>query len=77
MIDRSLFAQIAIYFAFPLMLAIAHSVCALAVVTDVVAVFGHLDIGRMAVMCAVAFFIVYGAYFLITYASARRLARSA
>lgn len=77
MIDRSLLAQIAIYFAFPLMLAIAHSVCALAVVTDVVAVFGHLDIGRMAVMCAVAFFIVYGAYFLITYASARRLARSA
>lgn len=76
MISRALLAQIAIYFAFPLALAIAHSVCALTVVTDVVAIFGHLDIGQMAVMCAIAFFIVYGAYFLLTYFGARRLARS-
>lgn len=77
MINRALFAQIAIYFAFPLVLAIAHSVCALAVVTDVVAVFGHLDIGQMAGMCAVSFLVVYGAYFLLTYLSAKQLARSA
>lgn len=76
MIKKALLAQIAVYFAFPLALAIAHSVCALVVVTDVVAVFGHLDIGQMAVMCAGAFFIVYGAYFLLTYLGAKRLARA-
>lgn len=77
MISRALFAQIAIYFAFPLVLAIAHSVCALIVVTDVVAVFGHLDIGQMAIVCAASFLVVYGAYFLLTYLSAKQLARSA
>ncbi|WP_139652807.1 ABC transporter permease [Raoultibacter phocaeensis] len=76
MIKRALLVQIAIYFAFPLVLAVAHSVCALVVVTDVVAVFGHLDIGQMAVMCAAAFFVVYGAYFLLTYFGAKRLARA-
>lgn len=76
MVNRALFTQVAIYFIFPLVLAVAHSVCALAVVTDVVAVFGHLDIGQMALMCAGAFLFVYGAYFLLTYLSAKRLART-
>ena len=74
MVSRALLVQIAVYFAFPLALALAHSVCALAVVADVVALFGHLDIGQMALMCAGAFLVVYGAYFALTYAGARRFA---
>ena len=45
------------------------------VVTDVVAVFGHLDIGAMALACAGAFLAVYGAYFLVTFLAARRMIR--
>ena len=75
MIDRALLAQVAVYFVFPLLLAIAHSACAMQVVTDVVAVFGALDIGLMVAMCAGAFVAVYGLYFLVTFLAARRLTR--
>lgn len=75
MIDRALLVQVAVYFVFPLLLAIAHSVCAMQVVTDVVAVFGHLDIGSMVLMCAGSFVAVYGVYFAVTYFAARRLTR--
>ena len=75
MIDGALFAQVLVYFLFPLLLAVAHSACALVVVTDVVAVFGHLDITSMALACAGAFLAVYGVYFAVTYFGARKLAR--
>lgn len=75
MIDGALFVQVLVYFLFPLLLAVAHSVCALVVVADVVAVFGHLDIGSMALICAGCFLVVYGAYFVVTYFGARKLAR--
>ena len=75
MIDGALFVQVLVYFLFPLLLALAHSACALTVVTDVVAVFGHLDIGEMALTCAAAFLVTYGAYFAVTYLGARRLIR--
>lgn len=75
MIDRALLLQVAVYFVFPLLLAIAHSACAMQVVTDIVAVFGALDIGLMVAMCAGAFVAVYGVYFAVTYFAARRLTR--
>lgn len=75
MIQSSLFTQIAIYFIFPLILAIAHSACALIVVSDVVAVFGALDITGMVIGCAICFLLVYGTYFVLTYAAARRMAK--
>lgn len=75
MIDRALLVQVAVYFVFPLLLAVAHSVCAMQVVTDVVAVFGALDIGLMVAICAGAFILVYGMYFLVTFLAARRLVR--
>ncbi|RDB59302.1 ABC transporter permease [Gordonibacter sp. 28C] len=75
MISGALFAQVLVYFLFPLLLAVAHACCALTVVTDVVAVFGHLDIGSMALTCAACFLVVYGAYFAVTYLGARRMIR--
>ena len=75
MTDRALLVQVAVYFVFPLLLAIAHSICAMRVVADVVAVFGALDIGLMVAMCAGAFVAVYGVYFVVTYLAARRLVR--
>ncbi len=76
MLNRALLLQIAIYFLFPLALALAHSICALQVVTDVVSVFGHLDIGFMALVCTAAFLATYGVYFIMTYVSAKRLIRA-
>ncbi|HIY83118.1 MAG TPA: ABC transporter permease [Candidatus Rubneribacter avistercoris] len=73
MISGSIFAQVLVYFLFPLVLAVAHSACALAVVADVVAVFGHLDIGETVLVCAACFLAVYGAYFAVTFLGARRL----
>lgn len=75
MINKALFVQVLVYFLFPLLLAVAHSACALAVVADVVAVFGHLDIGSTALACAACFLAVYGAYFAVTYLGAKRLVR--
>lgn len=75
MVDRALLVQVGVYFVFPLLLAVAHSICAMQVVTDVVSVFGALDIGLMVAMCAGAFVAVYGVYFLVTFLAARRLVR--
>ncbi|OUO87755.1 ABC transporter permease [Gordonibacter sp. An230] len=74
MVSGSIFMQVLVYFLFPLALAVAHSCCALTVVTDVVAVFGHLDIAETALMCAACFLVVYGAYFAVTFFGARKLA---
>lgn len=75
MVATSQFMQVLVYFLFPLALAVAHACCALVVVTDVVAVFGHLDIGSTALACAACFLAVYGVYFAVTYLGARKLAR--
>ncbi len=72
MINRALFLQVLVYFLFPLLLAVAHSVCAMRVVADVVAVFGHFEIGATAAFVAACFLVVYGAYFVITYLCARK-----
>ena len=76
MISRALFAQVLVYFLFPLVLAIAHSACAVSVVSHVISVFGRFDIAGAALAVAGAFALVYGAYFLVTYLSAKRLIRA-
>ena len=50
MISGALFKQIGIYFLFPLVLGVAHTLCAMQVVIDVVRVFGYMDIGQMSVI---------------------------
>ena len=75
MIDGALFKLIGIYFLFPLLVGIAHTLCAMQVVIDVVQVFGYLDIGSMSVVTMVAFLVVYGAYFLVTYVTARNMVK--
>ncbi len=77
MITCSVFTQVLIYFLFPLLLALAHTACALIVVTDVVSVIGHLDITAMALACAASFLVVYGAYFAVTFFASRHLVQTA
>ena len=75
MISGSLFKQIGVAFIFPLLLAIAHTICAMTVVIDVVEVFGSIDIGAISLIAAGCFLAVYGIYFLITYFTARSVVR--
>lgn len=71
MVNTALFTQIGIYFLFPLALAVVHSAVALKVVTDVVRMFGLLDIvGPLLITVAFAV-VIYGGYFLVTYFAAR------
>lgn len=73
MVDGALFKQVLVYFAFPLILGIAHTLCAMQVVTDVVRVFGNFDIGATSVVAVASFLTVYGIYFSVTYVSARSI----
>lgn len=75
MISGALFKQVAVYFAFPLVLGVAHTICAMQVVIDVVKVFGSLDIGAVSLTAVVVFLAVYGMYFVLTYAGARAMVR--
>lgn len=76
-VRTSVVVQVAVCFAFPLALAVAHSACAFQVVADVVSMFGHLDIGAAAGGTAVGFLALYGLYFLLTCWGGIGLARSA
>lgn len=64
-----------VHFLLPLLLAVAHSACAMYVVADVVEVFGRFEIGATAAFVAACFLVVYGAYFAITYLFARHFTR--
>lgn len=76
LIYRSLLRQTLIYFLVPLAVGLAHSLVALKVVSDVVALFGRLDITTPAALCALMFVIVYGGYLLVTYRVSRGVVRS-
>ncbi len=65
---RSLLAQQAVFFAFPLVVALAHSAVALKVIVNVVETLGSLTIGGTVGLTCAIFVICYGGYFLLTYA---------
>lgn len=73
MISGALFKQVLVCFAFPLVVAIAHTICAMQTVKDLVLVFGNFNLSATALMTAAIFLAVYGAYFLVTYFSARAI----
>lgn len=65
---RSLLAQQAVFFAFPLVVALAHSAVALKVFVNVVETLGSLTIGGTVGLTCAIFVMCYGGYFLLTYA---------
>ena len=66
-IMRSMLAQQAVFFLFPLVVGVAHSLVALHVVIEIVALFGGISIGMtVAATCAI-FLLCYGGYFAVTY----------
>lgn len=75
MVNGALLKQILIAFAFPMALAVCHTVCALMEVTDTIEVFGQMNIAETAAITGASFLVVYGIYFTLTYFQARRVIR--
>ena len=73
MISGALFKQVLVCFAFPLVVALAHTLCAMQTVKDLVLVSRTFNLRPTALSTAAIFLAVYGAYFLVTYFSARAI----
>lgn len=67
LLNKALFRQIAIFFMFPLIIAIIHSIFGIIFSVKVLEVFGNEQLLPSIVMTAIFLIIIYGGYFLITY----------
>lgn len=76
-IAHSVLAQQTVFFLFPLVIGIAHSLVALKVVIDLVRIFGGLTISGMVGFTCAIFLAAYGGYFLVTYAMSRGILNDA
>ena len=66
-IVHSVLVQQSIFFVFPLLMGIAHAICALSVIIELVALFGGMTIGGTVGLVTLIFLIAYGGYFCVTY----------
>ena len=73
LINRSLLQQIAIFFLFPLILAIIHSCFGLQTASYILETFGHEKLLLSIVMTAIFLIFIYGGYFVITYLCSKRI----
>ena len=67
MIHKALFTQIFIFFMFPLVLAIIHSIFGIMFCDYILATFGNEELLKSIVMTASLIVVIYGGYFFITY----------
>ena len=73
MINKSLFRQIAIFFMFPLLVAIIHSIFGITFCSYVISTFGNEQLLPSIIMTAIFIVVIYGGYFLITYFSSKNI----
>ena len=73
MINKSLFRQIAIFFIFPLLVAIIHSIFGITFCSYVISTFGNEQLLPSIIMTAIFIVVIYGGYFLITYFSSKNI----
>jgi putative ABC transport system permease protein len=66
MMKRALYLQTSVYFVFPLVVAVAHSICAMTVVCGLLQLYGHIDITQPLIWTALLSAVVYGGYLLAT-----------
>lgn len=67
MINKTLFRQIAIFFMFPLFIAIIHSIFGIMFCNYILETLGNEKLLESIIMTATVLIIIYGGYFLITY----------
>lgn len=73
MINRALFRQIGIFFLFPLLVAMLHSVFGIKFCVYILETFGKGQLLSSIVMTAVFMVVIYGGYFIITYFSSKNI----
>lgn len=73
MIRKALFRQIAIFFMFPLLIAIIHSIFGIKFCNYILETFGNEQLLPSIIMTAIFIIIIYGGYFLITYACSKNI----
>ena len=73
MINKSLFRQIAIFFMFPLLVAIIHSIFGIKFCNYIISTFGNEQLLNSIIMTAVFIVVIYGGYFLITYLCSKNI----
>ena len=73
MINRALFMQIGIFFMFPLILAIIHSVFGIMFCNYILETLGNEKLLESIIMTAVFLIIIYGGYFIITYLCSKNI----
>lgn len=73
MINRSLFIQIGVFFAFPLILAIVHSIFGIQVLNMMTESYGRGNILKPIIMTAGFLIVIYGGYFAVTYLCSKNI----
>ena len=73
MINKSLFRQIAIFFMFPLLVAIIHSIFGITFCSYIISTFGNEQLLPSIIMTSIFIVVIYGGYFLITYLCSKNI----
>lgn len=76
MINKALFGQIGIFFAFPLLLACIHSVFGIKFGTYLTSIFGLDGLLPAIIVTAVVIGLIYGGYFILTYLCSKSIIKS-
>lgn len=73
MINRALFCQIGIFFALPLLLAMIHSIFGMVFAVKILEIFGTEQLLPSILMTSLFIIVIYGGYFLLTYACSKNI----
>jgi putative ABC transport system permease protein len=74
LISGAIFKQVLIYFAAPLTLAIAHTIVGITILSEIVSALTNMSTFSTSLLAVIVIVLVYGSYFLMTYANAKRMA---
>lgn len=73
MLNKALFRQIALFFIFPLLIAIIHSIFGIQFCSTILETFGNEKLLPSIIMTAVFLVFIYGGYFLLTYTCSKNI----
>lgn len=73
LIEKALFRQIAIFFLFPLLLAIIHSIFGILFCNYILEAFGNEKLLESILMTATFLIFIYGGYFVLTYLCSKNI----
>lgn len=73
MINKALFRQISIFFLFPLIIAVIHSIFGIMFSNYILEVFGNEKLLSSIIMTSVFLIFIYGGYFLLTYFCSKKI----